>query len=228
MTDIKKSAVAALLSGLLSAPVSADMYINIIDPPRQEAINIAGGITIMSSVDYEDGNYEDEIERKSFAGSVMYGISDGAGVFAGGAFLFDGEDSDNLDVEGNNFLFGAYSSVELSEGMETIVYGQYQIFKEEIKNGVDIDIDGSEISMGLVGVFGQNPELKLYAGPEFVFSSEFELEHAGRDYELEREDTFGFRAGFSKTMKNNDIRLFGTVGLMHEQTFFVGISKRVQ
>ena len=235
---------------LLAGPTNAELLINLLEPPREGEIVAAAGVTLQSSVKYKVKTvsndkrisaYKDEgkLDGKSIVLSGTYGLSESYGIFAGGIFLTDSEFNSSTDVDGQDFGVGGYSSVELLKETKTVVYGQYRIVRWTTDGNPDLDYKGSEIALGLVGISRRQGGLKLYAGPEYIVSTNIESDSDKMDYTTNnvvsgttlakdkidnRKNSFGLRLGFSKPLKNTDMHLFGTAALMHEQSFFLGIS----
>ena len=242
VVNSKRTFPAMIVVLLLSAPASV-MEVNLMEMPAEGEINISSGFTLKSSTDVEitripkDRNAETEkgkanIETKGFMLSGMYGLSNSSGVFVGGSYSFDAEvdgDFGTGDVDNKtSFSVGGYSTVGLMDEFDTLVYGQYTL-----NQGKNIK-SSSGIVVGLVGMSRQKSGMKLYAGPEYIISAEMESDYVkgkdeyGRTVErklkAEPENSFGFRLGFSKKLKNKNLHLYGTATFMHRESFYIGVS----
>ncbi len=216
--------VILFLFSLVFFTANADMFVNLLDSPnRQGAIKANVGFLLSSSVDMErdSGGDAGKIERQSIVLSGVYGMSSNSGVFGGFAHITDGEWGSD-DVEGNSYFGGAYGEVDIIQGTKVLAYGQFKSFDEEDDRAGDLE--GSEFTAGLLGVFKQSSGISFYAGPEYVISSKIDQELRGAS-DIERENKFGLRAGFNYPMSGKDMSFYGTAGLMNEESFFLGVSK---
>lgn len=211
-----------LLSSLLSTTATADMFVNLLDVPHQGSTKGMAGMLISSEIEMEREDNIDvsDLERQSFVLSGIHGLSNSSGVFGGFTYITDGEWSTG-DMEGNSYFGGGYSEVDLIQGTKVLAYGQYKSFDEEYEGNKDVS--GSEINVGLIGVFKQGSGLSFYLGPDYVVSTNIDVEKYSKDYE--RQKKFGIRAGFNYPMSGNNMSFYGTAGFMNEQSFFLGVSR---
>ena len=228
-----------MIVALLLAGPASGMEVNLMEMPAEGEINISSGFTLKSSTDVEitltpkGRNAKSEkgkanLEEKKFMVSGMYGLSNSSGVIVGGGYSFDREvEGDFGTGDGDNrtsFFVGGYSTVGLMDEFDTLVYGQYTFNRgKNIKSS-------SEIVAGLVGMSRQKSGMKLYAGPEYIISSEEESDYlkggdgVERKGKAEPENSFGFRLGFSKKLKNKNLYLYGSATFMHRESFSIGVS----
>ena len=245
----------ATLAVVISTPPRADIPINLLESPRPGEIVAAAAITPLSSVEYKGkvvsavGPAGDisiktdlKLEGKNISLSGAYGLSNTSGIFAAGIFFVDTEAEWNSagskvagDMDGQDLVIGGYSSVNLLEKTETMVWGQYRMIDWSVDGAMgDVDVEGSEIIVGLIGISRRDSGLKLFAGPEYVISTDIETNSVDVDIPNlngsvkgesdKRENSFGLRIGFSKPLKNSDMYIYGSAALMHQQSFFIGLS----
>jgi len=209
------------ISFFSSTAVNADMFVNLLDMPQKGKTKGGAGMLISSEIEMERKDNVDvyDAERQSFVVSAMHGMSNNTGVFGGFSYITDGEWND--DLEGNTYFGGAYGEVDLIQGTKVVAYGQYKSFDEEY-NG-KLDVSGSEISVGFLGVFNLDSGTNFYIGPNYVFSSKIDVEKYSKDYE--RKKKFGVRLGFNHPMSGKNMNFYGTAGFMNEQSFFLGVSR---
>jgi hypothetical protein len=151
--------------------------------------------------------------------SASHGLSSTIAVYAGLAHITDG-DFNGDDVDGNSYFGGAFGEVDFIQGTKLLAFGQYKSFDEEDKRAGDLT--GDEISVGLVGVYDLGSGTKFYIGPEYIFSSDMEVE---KNSDVERDKKFGLRVGFSHPISSNNMNFYGTAGFMNEQSFYLGVSR---
>ena len=219
-----QKAIFLFFFSFLSSFANADLFVNLLDSPNRSGATKANvGMLISSSVDLETDSGRDvgDIERQSVVISGVYGMSSNSGIYGGIAHIIDGEWNDD-DVEGNSYFGGAYGEVDIIQGTKVLAYGQYKSFDEEDDRGGDLE--GSEFTVGLVGVFKQPSGISYYFGPEYVVSSDIDQEN-GLTNDFEREKKFGLHAGFNYPMSGSDMSFYGIAGFMNEQSFFLGVSK---
>ncbi len=220
---VKKKCLSALLIIVISTTASAEMFINLLDLPQKGATKGAAGMLISSEIEMqrEDNVDVQDLERQSFVLSGMHGLSPTSGVFGGFTYITDGEWGSGDELEGNSYFGGGYGEVDFIQGTKMLAYGQYKNFDEEYEGNKDVS--GSEINVGLIGIFKQGSGVSFYIGPDYVVSTDIDVEKYSKDYE--RQKKFGIRAGFNYPMQGNSMNFYGTAGFMNEQAFFLGVSK---
>jgi len=219
-----QKAIFLFFFSFLSSFANADMFVNFLDLPQKGTTKGAAGMLISSEIEMQRDNNRNvaDLERQSVVLSGIHGMSNNSGVFGGLAHITDGEWGSG-DMEGNSYFGGAYGEVDLIQGTKVLAYGQYKSFDEEFDNGNNNeDVSGSEINVGLIGIFKQESGVSFYLGPDYVVSTD--IEDDDNDV-YERQKKFGIRAGFNYPMQGKSMNFYGTAGFMNEQSFFLGVSK---
>ena len=211
----------------LATPVRAEILVNIVDLPGASQLKAGLGFSPKSTTEYElddSGGLTFESKGGALAIAGTYGLSDDAGIYA------------TAGVVNKKFAVGGYSLVNLLGDYKTLAYAQYQIFKgtldlAELDNSfgteLEADLDGKEISLGLLALFEQSSGIVLYAGPEFIATSDFTAEATNitRSFDYKRKDKIGALLGFSKPIKDNTMHFYGNASLVGDPSFHIGVSK---
>ncbi len=177
-----------------------------------------------SSTEYDIEKSDDsgEIDRSFLAAYMARGINDIFDVYAGAAYGFDIEDGSGYQL--GLGLKGKLEFIDI-RSFDFNWYSQLSVFSEELDEVDEITVENtlSEWLLGLVAVKPIDPDLKLYAGLEFVASSigEAVSKKSGLDdfkSDFERNDRVGLRLG----LEYRQFQLH--IGAVNESSVMFGVS----
>ncbi len=186
-----------------------------------------------------------DIKRQYISAYFAYGLSKNIDIFGIGGYVFnvEPEDESGSSSDGTGFLFGGgargNTNFNVISGIDIYWYAQLLMYKEdygtwhiEIENyKFNFSLEGSikELSVGAIATKSVGQEMTLYAGPEFVFYKDGDLDWtiSGFNYNetvtigYERDNSFGFRLGAKKEFGGLIFNI--NTAFMNESSFSIGI-----
>ncbi|HFD32807.1 MAG TPA: hypothetical protein ENJ28_08905 [Gammaproteobacteria bacterium] len=233
--SLKQRLIVASLSFAFSPFASAELFFNPLTQVDEGEISVGAAYT-KSTVEYETSGSKFDVERKIVAANAAYGLGDDLGTAFGiGGYITESlfkADGDKSSGEKGSVIGAGYAATLPVDTEYTLkAYGQFAMWNEKYhdKDGAKITGKGNEISVGVIAIKNMD-DFDVYAGGEFYLSKTLEGEAKGTNddgtSDFDRTKGFGLRAGGSYNM--DEYTLFGNVGFVHESSFSVGISMKLE
>lgn len=163
-----------------------------------------------TDVDYEDSyDSEFDVERKALILGASKAVMNNIKVFGTFNWALDGKIEDSgFDLDHGYALSTGGSYTFLDHGTYSVSgYAQLDyIIEEQHENSqanADITLDGFEILTGVMGKYNVNENFSVFGAMQFMLISDLTADvdapassgFNDREYDVERDDTFGFKIG---------------------------------
>lgn len=207
MQRIIAGLTVVLAAGLLVASADAQLLTDVAGKAEDGQIE-TGGAFCFSETDYDSGDLNDpSVKRLTVGAYAAYGLMEWIDVFGSAGYIINAE-PDDWSGSGSGFIVagGARSAGFDLDPITVRGFGQLGYISEDYGSsnvqGVG-DADGEatilEFLIGALAEYAANDELSFFGGLEIVPWSDGTVDTKGRgwsrDFDIERDNRFGIRAG---------------------------------